>query len=67
MSVNKQKISIEYKYRGSIEFPDTIEAKDIFFRVKQAYANHEKMSIRLVFSKTKLAKMKLYQKGTFKN
>lgn len=65
MSFNKQKISIEHKYRGSIELPDTVEAKDIFFRVKQAYANHEKMSIALVFSKSKLAKMKRYQKGAF--
>jgi len=67
MSINKQKISIEHKYRGSIELPDTNEAKNIFFRVKQAYANHEKMSIALVFSKTKLAKMKRYQKGAFQN
>jgi len=67
MSVNKQKISIEHKYRGSIELPDTNEAKDIFFRVKQAYANHEKMSIALVFSKSKLSKMKRYQKGAFQN
>ena len=47
------KISIEYKYRGSIEIPDNRYAKDIFFRVKQAYANHEKMNVGLVFSKTK--------------
>ncbi|WP_297441375.1 hypothetical protein [Sulfurimonas sp.] len=64
MSINKQKISIEHKYRGSINFPDTTEAKDIFFRTKQAYANHEKMSVNLVFSKTKLAKLKKYQKGS---
>jgi len=63
MSINKQKISIEHKYRGSIEFPDTTEAKDIFFRTKQAYANHEKMSIKLLFSTAKLAKLKKYQKG----
>ncbi|WP_457744306.1 hypothetical protein [Sulfurimonas sp.] len=63
MSINKQKISIEHKYRGSIEFPDTTEAKDIYFRTKQAYANHEKMNIKLLFSNSKLAKMKKYQKG----
>ena len=63
MSLNKHKISIAHKYRGSIEFPDTIQAKDIFFRVKQAYANHEKMGISLLFSKTKLTKLKKYQKG----
>jgi hypothetical protein len=63
LSINKQKISIEHKYRGSIEFPDTTEAKDIYFRTKQAYANHEKMNIKLLFSNSKLAKMKKYQKG----
>ena len=57
------KISIEYKFRGSIELPDNRYAKDIFFRVKQAYANHEKMSIDLIFSKTKLKDLKSYTKG----
>ena len=61
--MNKQKVSIEYKYRGSVELPDNKNAKDIFFRTKQAYANHEKMSIKLVFSKSKLQKLKSYQKG----
>jgi len=61
--MNKQKVSIEYKYRGSVELPDNKDAKDIFFRTKQAYANHEKMSITLVFSKSKLQKLKTYQKG----
>lgn len=64
MSINAQKVSIEHKYRGTIEFPDTREAKDIFFRTKQAYANHEKMSVNLVFSKSKIAKLKKYQKGS---
>jgi len=59
-----KKIFIENKYRGSVAFPDTKEAKDIFLRVKQAYANHEKMSVTLVFSKSKLAKLKKYQKGS---
>ncbi|NCO01238.1 MAG: hypothetical protein GW906_05370 [Epsilonproteobacteria bacterium] len=61
--MNKQKITIEYKYRGSIELPDTKEAKDIFFRTKQAYANHEKMSINLVFSPLKQTKLQRYIKG----
>ena len=61
--MNKQKISIEYKYRGSIELPDGKEAKDIFFRTKQAYANHEKMNIKLIFSNSKLSRLKKYQKG----
>jgi len=63
LSINKQKVSIEHKYRGSIELPDNIEAKNVFFRTKQAYANHEKMSISLIFSKAKLAKLKRYQRG----
>ena len=61
--MSKQKVSIEYKYRGSVELPDNKDAKDVFFRTKQAYANHEKMSINLVFSKNKLSKLRTYQKG----
>ena len=61
--MSKQKVSIEYKYRGSVELPDNTDAKDVFFRTKQAYANHEKMSINLVFSKNKLSKLRTYQKG----
>jgi len=64
LSIHKQKVSIEHKYRGSIAFPETIEAKDIFFTVKQSYANHEKMGIHLIFSKSKLQKLKKYQKGS---
>ena len=58
------KISIEHKFRGNINLPDNRYAKDIFFRVKQAYANHEKMSINLVFTKNKLNALKTYQKGS---
>ena len=61
--MSKQKVSIEYKYRGSVELPENPHAKNVFFRTKQAYANHEKMSINLVFSKNKLSKLKTYQKG----
>lgn len=64
MSINKQKISIEHKYRGSIELPDNAEAKNVFFRTKQAYANHEKMSVNILFSSTQLVKLKRYQKGS---
>jgi len=64
MSLNKQKVTIEYKYRGSILLPDTKDAKDIFFRTKQAYANHKKMGIHLIFSKSKLARLQKYQKGS---
>jgi len=62
--MHKQKISIEHKYRGSIELPDNAEAKNVFFRTKQAYANHEKMGVQILFSKSKLAKLKRYQKGS---
>ena len=60
----KQKISIEYKYRGSVELPENYEAKNVFFRTKQAYANHEKMSVKVIFSNDKLKKLKKYQKGS---
>ena len=56
-------IKIEHKFRGKIEIPDNIYAKDIFFRVKQAYANHEKVDVSLLFSKQKLNQLKSYQKG----
>jgi len=58
------KISIEHKFRGNVDLPDNRYAKDIFFRVKQAYANHEKMSVALVFTKNKLHSLKTYQKGS---
>lgn len=61
--MSKQKVSIEYKYRGSVELPDNKDAKDVFFRTKQAYANHDRMSINLIFSKNKLSKLRTYQKG----
>ncbi len=64
MSLHKQQISIEHKYRGSVILPDNPEAKNVFFRTKQAYANHEKMGVNILFSKTKLAKLKRYQKGS---
>ena len=57
------KISIEYKYRGSIEISENRFARDVFFRVKQAYANHEKMSVNLVFSPTKQKSLNSYTKG----
>ncbi len=58
-----QTIYIEKKPRGSIELPDTKDAKNIFFRTKQAYANHEQMSVKLVFLDSKLKKLQKYQKG----
>lgn len=56
-------IKIEHKFRGKIELPDNRYAKDVFFRVKQAYANHEKMGIHLVFSQQKIKQLSSYQKG----
>ncbi len=64
MSLHKQQINIEHKYRGSVVLPDNTEAKNVFFRTKQAYANHEKMSVTILFSKVKLSKLKRYQKGS---
>jgi hypothetical protein len=58
-----KKIFIENKERGEVEFPDTKEAGGIFWRTKQAYANHETMSLKLVFTDAKLARLKTYQKG----
>ena len=60
----KQKISIEHRYRGSVELPENSEAKNIFFRTKQAYANHEKMGVHVIFSNDKLKRLKQYQKGS---
>jgi len=58
------KVSIEHKYRGNVALPQNKYAKDVFFRVKQAYANHEKMSVSLVFTKNKLRSLQTYQKGS---
>ena len=58
------KVTIEHKYRGNVELPENRYAKDVFFRVKQAYANHEKMGVNLVFTKNKLHSLKTYQKGS---
>lgn len=61
--MNKQKVTIEYKFRGTVELPENKYAKDVFFRTKQAYANHEKMGVHLVFPKAKIKQLKNYQKG----
>ncbi|MCD6191652.1 MAG: hypothetical protein J7K14_08980 [Sulfurimonas sp.] len=58
------KVTIEYKFRGNVDLPENRYAKDVFFRVKQAYANHEKMSVSLVFTQNKLHALKTYQKGS---
>lgn len=56
-------IKIEHKFRGKIELPDNRYAKDVFFRVKQAYANHENVSVDLVLNALKQKQLKSYQKG----
>ncbi len=62
--MQEKKIYIEKKYRGTLNFPQTKDVNNIFFRVKQAYANHEEMSVKLLFSNNKLHKLKQYQKGS---
>ena len=59
----KQKVFIQYKYRGSVYLPSTKKAKDIFSRVKQAYANHETMGLHLLFTDAKIKKLQSYQRG----
>ena len=61
--MSRVKVTIEHKYRGSLQLPQNSYAKDVFFRIKQAYANHEKMGVHLVFSKNKLKSLQNYQKG----
>lgn len=58
------KVSIEHKFRGNIELPENRYAKDVFFRVKQAYANHQQMSIDIIFTKNKQKSLQTYQKGS---
>lgn len=60
-------IIIERKFRGKVKFPKNKYAKEIFLRIKQAYANHEKMGVHLLFTKQKIQKLKHYQKGGAKN
>lgn len=62
--MSREKITIEYRYRGSLELPNNRYAKDIFFRVKQAYANHEQMSVALLFPQHKIKSLSSYQKGS---
>ncbi len=58
-----QKIFIGRKFVGTVILPGTVNAKQIFFRVKQAYEKREVLGISLLFSANKLAKLKTYQKG----
>jgi len=58
-----QKIFIGRKFVGTVVLPDTVNAKQIFFRVKQAYEKREVLNVSLLFSANKLARLKTYQKG----
>ncbi len=58
-----QKVFIERKFRGLVPLPDTQNAKYIFGRIKQAYANHEPLGIHLLFHKQQLTRLQTYQKG----
>ncbi|WP_304544292.1 hypothetical protein [Sulfurimonas microaerophilic] len=60
-------VKIEHKFRGKIYLPNNRYAKDIFFRVKQAYANHQQMGVHLLFNQHKLRKLSSYQKGGAKS
>ena len=59
----QQKVIIERRVRGNVELPQTKDAKALFHRVKQAYANHDTMSIALVFLPYKLKQLGSYQRG----
>ena len=58
-----KKIYIENKYRGSVHIPQNKESEAIIFRVKQAYANHEALSVSLLFRPNKLERLNSYMKG----
>lgn len=57
------KIFINKRYRGSIELPDTKDAKQILRRVEKIYATMESLSINILFSKSRLKQLRSYQKG----
>ena len=58
-----QKIFIGRKFRGAIILPGTKDAKEIFFRVKQAYEKRETLGVSLLFSASRVERLKSYQKG----
>lgn len=58
-----QKIFIGRKYKGTIELPETKDAKAIFHRVKDAYAKRELLTVGLLFRPNRLASLKSYQRG----
>jgi len=57
------KIFINNRFRGSIELPDTKDAKHILSRVKKIYETKDALTIDVLFSKSRLAQLRSYQKG----
>ncbi len=58
-----QKVFIGRRYAGSIELPDTKDARELFHRVLKVYATRDALNIHTLFSANKLAQLKTYQKG----
>jgi hypothetical protein len=58
-----QKIIINQKYYGSIELPNTDEARRVFSKVKSAFGTQKTMEIGLIFPSYKLKALEGYQKG----
>jgi len=61
------KIFINEKYRGSIELPDTKDAKQILHRVKKVYVTRDALTIDVLFRQSKINQLKSYQKGGAKD
>jgi len=57
------KIFINNKYRGTIELPDTKDAKKILHRVEKIYATMDSLSVDVLFSRSRFKQLKSYQKG----
>jgi len=57
------KIFINNKFRGSIELPETKDARQIINRVKNIYTTREALTVDVLFRENKLRQLKSYQKG----
>lgn len=58
-----QKIIINQHYYGSIDLPDTEEARRVFSKVKSAFGAHRNMEIGVIFPQYKIQSLSTYQKG----
>jgi len=58
-----QKIIINQKFYGSIEFENTEEATRVFSKVKNAFGTGKRMEIGIIFPHYKLKALENYQKG----